>query len=252
MKQRDYASGQSLKSTGTTLLEDKSKIFRKKWCQLVRSPLYLLFAIQLTSAILSGLIMVLNNMIPGLNALTSPSGMTQADKLSLIINLGILIVLWIPGAINTLGVWLIYRNARDAKEDEMETTGISIIMWVHRIFLALVGVAFVITLPALTEWMPYNPDHSVYIQLAYLAYVLFGLYSAAVMIVTQRMKEKMTVWNSADGPLMPLLVVFLLGYIALMTVITVGLLNIFYIFAVEACVLLVVLLWKYEDAVNRL
>lgn len=252
MKQTDRKRENSLRSTGVALLEDKSSVFRKQWCKLVRSPLFLLFAVHLTSAVLSGMIMVLNNMVPCLNALMSPAGMTPEKKLDLIINVGILVVLWIPGVLNTLGVWLVYRDAREAKGEEMKTTGINIILWVHRALLALVAVAFVFTLPAFTEWMPYNPDYSTYIQLAYLAFVPAGLYTTAVMIVVQRMKEKMTAWNSADGPVMALLVVFLLGYIALMTVITVGALNIFYIFALEACVLLVVLLWKYKDIVNKL
>lgn len=253
MEQKKYASGQALAGNNpVSIPNNKSSVFRGMWCRLVQSPLYLIFAICLTNAMVTAVSEVWGILSPALKVWLFDGNMTAALESDLYAGLGASLILLVPGILSTVGVWLIFKEARDATDDEIKTRGLTLIIWVHRVLLGLVIVAFFFTLPAFTEWMPYDSANDTFLQLGYIAFIIMGLFYLALVVLAQKIREKLSIWCTGEGPLMALAVVFMAIYGVLTYAIFAGELGLSYLPVLEASVAFAILLFKYREMVAKI
>lgn len=177
-------------------------MFYRRWSQLVKSPLYLLFAIIITlSEILN--IGELSSIINDLKSTAQIASLIEIDGNGLGAMLQLLeismVVFIILRAAFLIGIWKIYIDV-GGKERNL-AIGVKVVLGVYWVSFALVAIAFLFTLPIFTDWLEYDKIFSLPLQIAYLIYIAAMIYDAIVIAVLSKIADNLQFWNGATGPI---------------------------------------------------
>lgn len=207
MKNKKYASGQVLSDNHevSSYSGNKSVEFRAIWSGMVDSPMFLIFALRVTAVLVAGVCVfsrVLNLLLSNIQ--------NNAQNEIMYMLLGVAVVLMVYLLLNAVGVWMIYKDTSNLSKGKSNTPGLLLIMWTNRAMLGLSILAFMAALPYISENIPYDSANDIYLEIAYIVLVLIGLWSAAMMVISQKIWEKLTIWNNGIGPVKAVAVICVL------------------------------------------
>lgn len=227
---------------------DRNAGYRAKWMGLTQSKLYLAFVISFMVWVASiGVGCVGTMLIWGLK------------KTEAVNSLGMLMTA-LAGASSVIAVmaalsvalWMIRSN-----DEKKQHLGLGITFWFYVGTLIAAILAFLVTLPMFTEWLPYKESYSQPLQIAYVFYIVLGVDCAMSLAVVQKMRENLGSYEGSCGPVTGMIVMLILRVAAVLLLALLmhskdALLAMLGIVSMAPVVLLILMLFRYRDAVSKL
>lgn len=181
--------------------QGRDYLFRKKWCTIICSWWYVVFALCVTvvhTILVSQLIdsttawhrilSLVGLVIDGVNPIQTIVEVINAILISLC-------------AINVYALWRIYIDAIRSQKGMLRTLGLKILYYEHLGLLILAVIGFFVTLPAFTEWMEYNRLYDIFLQIIYIVYAVVLLYSLMMTTILNKMIGNLQVLGDSCGPI---------------------------------------------------
>lgn len=233
---RDEALGQVL---------DHNAGYREKWRHLTQSKLC--FAFVLSFTIWSG---CLGNY--GLYTIIAQLSGLPADIGALLLEIWAATPVLLGLIVMNVAFWLIRTRG-----ERKQRAGLAILFWAYVALIIMIVLAFVITLPLFTEWIPYQDIYSIPLQIAYCIYFAVGIEAALTIGVIKRMRDNLGFWEGTRGSVVALAVMLILRSLVIWGLSTVVLfqdafLGVIGLLLMIPMVLLIILLFKYRATTSNI
>ena len=182
------------------LLSKKDGIYRNQWRRLVKSGTFLCMIISLSICAIALWTKVNYDVFNQLLVSYNYETLFQVTVKS--------VAFGVPGMamlVNAVGYWLIRGKSNGTEKSRK--LGLGMIFWSYVAVLIVTVLCFVLTLPAFTEWIPYQKAYSQWLQIIYCIYGFALVYCVLAAGVIKKMRDNLTFWEGASGPVVAFAVI---------------------------------------------